>query len=289
MPPDERASLRERLAGSADPADRWLRGHGREIRIDRLAASSMCGDRPDAFEGRSVLLATADHLDTACALVDLDGVAGRIVLCPTDLGPEQFAALCALADIDLVVTDRLEEHRSSGLDRPVIRPAWPPVQAAWSGRRDTEWVLATSGTTGRPKLVLHSFGALTDPVTRSGGSGAGSVWATFYDIRRYGGLQMFFRGMLGGGSLVLPGPGEPISDFLVRLAPLGVTHLAGTPSHWRRALMSPALRKLSPRYVRLSGEIADQAVLDALRAAFPEATIRPRLRVDRGRRRLRGR
>ena len=52
-----------------------------------------------------------------------------------------------------------------------------------------------------------------------------------------------------------------------------MTHLSGTPSHWRRALMSPEIGKISPRYVRLSGEIADQAILDSLRAMFPEASI----------------
>jgi len=29
------------------------------------------------------------------------------------------------------------------------------------------------------------------------------VWATFYDIRRYGGLQIFLRAIVGGGSMVL--------------------------------------------------------------------------------------
>jgi len=53
-----------------------------------------------------------------------------------------------------------------------------------------------------------------------------------------------------------------------------VTHLSGTPSQWRHALMMmPANEAIAPRYVRLSGEIADQAVLDSLRAAFPDATI----------------
>ena len=37
--------------------------------------------------------------------------------------------------------------------------------------------------------------------------------------------------------------------------------------------MSPEIGKISPRYVRLSGEIADQAILDSLRAMFPEASI----------------
>ena len=53
----------------------------------------------------------------------------------------------------------------------------------------------------------------------------------------------------------------------------GVTHISGTPSHWRKLLMSGSASGFSPRYVRLSGEIADQAVLDGLSGAFPAASI----------------
>ena len=52
--------------------------------------------------------------------------------------------------------------------------------------------------------------------------------------------------------------------------------------------MSPAPAAIAPRYVRLSGEIADQAVLDSLQGRLPGRRHRPRLRLDRGRRRLRG-
>jgi acyl-CoA synthetase (AMP-forming)/AMP-acid ligase II len=71
----------------------------------------------------------------------------------------------------------------------------------------------------------------------------------------------------------LTGADEPIGDFLTRAAEAGVTHISGTPSHWRRVLMSPWARRIAPHYVRLSGEIADQAILDSLRAAYPEARI----------------
>jgi len=99
------------------------------------------------------------------------------------------------------------------------------------------------------------------------------VWATFYDIRRYGGLQIFLRAIIGGGSMVLSQPGEALSDHVARLNARGVTHISGTPSHWRKLLMSGSAAGFAPRYVRLSGEIADQAVLDGLRHAFPEASI----------------
>jgi len=59
----------------------------------------------------------------------------------------------------------------------------------------------------------------------------------------------------------------------VRLGAHGATHVSGTPSHWRRALMSPDARAIAPRYIRLSGEIADQAILNALRSFYPQASI----------------
>jgi len=60
---------------------------------------------------------------------------------------------------------------------------------------------------------------------------------------------------------------------VARLNARGVTHISGTPSHWRRLLTSGSASGFSPRYVRLSSEIADQAVLDGLGRAFPEASI----------------
>jgi acyl-coenzyme A synthetase/AMP-(fatty) acid ligase len=131
----------------------------------------------------------------------------------------------------------------------------------------------TSGTTGAPKMVQHSLAGLTAAIKRNAGHDGPVVWGTFYDIRRYGGLQIFFRALLDGGSLILSSPKEPIGDHLVRLGAHGATHVSGTPSHWRRGLMSPSVQAMSPRYVRLSGEIADQAILDHLRACYPRARV----------------
>ena len=121
-------------------------------------------------------------------------------------------------------------------------------------------------------MVVHGVAGLT-AAFRQRKIDDDVVWATFYDIRRYGGLQIFLRAVLGGTSLVLSSGGEPIAEHLERLGRHGVTHVLGTPTHWRRALMSPAIRKISPRYVRLSGEIADQAILDSLGKAFPAAVV----------------
>jgi acyl-CoA synthetase (AMP-forming)/AMP-acid ligase II len=99
------------------------------------------------------------------------------------------------------------------------------------------------------------------------------VWSTFYDIRRYGGLQILLRAFVGGGSMVLSSAGEPVTDFLSRAGSNRVTHISGTPSHWRRTLMSAATGNMKPRYVRLSGEACDQAILDNLQQAYPDANV----------------
>ena len=67
-------------------------------------------------------------------------------------------------------------------------------------------MLLTSGTTGAPKMVVHTFASLTAPIDGALAQGAGVVWGTFYDIRRYGGLQIFLRAVLGRGSFVLSVP-----------------------------------------------------------------------------------
>ena len=147
-----------------------------------------------------------------------------------------------------------------------------PIVARHASER-TEWILLTSGTTGVPKLVVHTLESLGGGLPRTRDADARTVWSTFYDIRRYGGLQIYLRAVLSGASLVLSSPEEPPADFFSRGAEAGVTHISGTPSHWRRALMSGAASVLQPEYVRLSGEIPDQTVLDSLQAAFPNSRV----------------
>ncbi len=259
--------------------ERFLHGADGSIALADLRNGTCLGGRLGELAGRSVLLAIRDQFPAALALIELDGVARRIVLCPPDLAPAHLPEIAANAEADAVVSDRdPSEFTALGISHhvraaSVIEPAAPPERGWNAGPADdhrTTWLLLTSGTTGAPKIVGHDVATLSAPIKPAD---APPVWGTFYDIRRYGGLQIFFRAVIGGGSLILSQAGEPAADHLARLARHGVTHLSGTPSHWRRALMSPALRSIAPGYVRLSGEIADQAILDNLRTFFPHASV----------------
>jgi acyl-coenzyme A synthetase/AMP-(fatty) acid ligase len=262
------ASLWSLIASGGNLPARSLHGIGKSVTLTELASGTSL-DRPlGEFAGKSVLVATYDQLTAALAAIELDGAARRIVLCPPDLAPEHFPHVMATAEIEIVVSDgRIASDVACS-------SAIAPTQPECAPGSRTEWVLLTSGTTGVPKLVVHTLASLVGAIKpNSFTAAAGSVWSTFYDIRRYGGLQVFLRAMLGGGSLVLSSAKEPVADFLARVGRHGVTHISGTPSHWRRALMSPAAGMMAPKYVRLSGEIADQAILDDLRAFYSDAGV----------------
>jgi acyl-CoA synthetase (AMP-forming)/AMP-acid ligase II len=239
-----------------------------DLRNSAIASSS-------TFSGKSVLISCRRQLPAVLSFLQLDGVAKRILLCPPDLSPAYLPAIIAEAGVDVIVSDG-----TGPADQPtaVHCPAIVPFGLDYTPRNtdshcDTEWLLFTSGTTGRPKIVVHTLASLAGPLDDGLVVASHAVWSTFYDVRRYGGLQILLRALLAGGSMVLSQADEPVADFLVRAGRAGVTHISGTPSHWRRALMSTATQKIDPRYVRLSGEVADQAILNSLASSYPRADI----------------
>ena len=278
MSPASRRSLLS-LACAVAPDARWLADPAGRVQLAALDLGWSLAEPREAFAGATVLIASAGQLPAVLAALQLDGVASRILLCPPDLAPAHLPQILRDAEATVAVSDGsvpalmaaaqgLRVVACSRLLTP--HPGPLPVE---KGGADTEWVLFTSGTTGAPKLVLHTLASLTGPLQDGLVVPSGAVWSTFYDVRRYGGLTILLRALLGGGSMVLSHAGEPVAAFLQRAGECGVTHMSGTPSHWRRALMSAAAGMMAPAYVRMSGEVADQAILDQLARAFPGAQV----------------
>jgi acyl-coenzyme A synthetase/AMP-(fatty) acid ligase len=275
MPQSEAGSLWALLSAAGRLSDRVLWGADANVILGDLAQGSSLGGRIAELHGRSVLVATRDQLTAALAFIELDGIARRIVLCPPDLPQEHILIVMATAAVDAVVSDRELPEAGTPSVGPFVTcsPRITPAVPERSGGYQTEWILLTSGTTGLPKMVVHTLSSLTGAIQGTRAEATPVVWSTFYDIRRYGGLQVLLRTLLGSGSMVLSNATESTDDFLTRAGTHAVTHILGTPTHWWLALTSSSAHMLAPEYVRLSGEIANQAILDRLRALYPGAKI----------------
>jgi acyl-coenzyme A synthetase/AMP-(fatty) acid ligase len=268
-------SIREALADApSGPGERRIWAASASVRLADACAATFLDRGSSELADRSVMVATRDQFAAALTLIELDGLVRRLILCTPDVTRDQLAGLAARAGADAIVTDgdrgapevEVPVHvRWTGVATPSIRPQ--------PARCETEWVLLTSGTAAAAKLVRHTFATLTGAIAAPAVPASHIVWGTFYDIRRYGGLQVLLRAFVGGGSLVVGSPDDTAGQYLERLAAHGATHVSGTPSHWRRALMSPGALAIAPRYIRLSGEIADQSILNVLRSRYPNARL----------------
>jgi non-ribosomal peptide synthetase component F len=273
--PSEIASLWQRTEQAGSLAQRFLCDSTTTFHLGALAGGTSLGASREKFAAKNVIVRTSTQLAAALALLELDGIAARIVLCTPDLSQEHLSSAIATTEATVLVTDQHSpELAGAGLIHIDCRgPAVVGPTPDSGAICETEWALFTSGTTGAPKIVVHRLANLTAAITQPATSSGAGVWSTFYDIRRYGGLQILLRALIGGGSMVLSSAAEPVGDFLARAAAAGVTFLSGTPTHWRRALLSPAANSISPRNVRLSGEVADQAILDKLRATYKQSRV----------------
>ncbi len=272
-PPDRRPFLDLILGAGAER--RCISDDAVSLELGVLQSRHFLNAPLATMNRKSVLIACEKQLPAVLAAIALDGIAHRIVLGLPDVALAHVPSILTLADVDVVVSDNVSKQVVPGVAN--VSCHFNPHSARSDeciGAHDTEWILLTSGTTGEPKLVVHSLTSLVGPlddllIARD------AVWSTFYDVRRYGGLQILLRALVGGGSMVLSSSSssEGVGDFLDRAGRSGVTHFSGTPSHWRKALMSGNASSASPSYVRLSGEIADQAILDRLHSTYPKAEV----------------
>ncbi|HLK71153.1 MAG TPA: hypothetical protein VKT19_04315, partial [Steroidobacteraceae bacterium] len=233
------------------PGPQLFSGEG-SVALRSLARQSLMPTALPQLAGHAVMLASADALTAALAIIELDGLARRVMLCPPDVRAEHLPALAVAGDIDtLVGSDDPALATRLGL-RGIALPAAtragePLLQPLPEPRRqhcDTEWLLLTSGTSGPPKLVEHSMAGLTHAFACEA-SDPGRLWSSFYDIRRYGGLQILLRSLRCRGMLLFDAS-ESLPGFLAHAGKLGVTHISGTASHWRAVLMSGAAETLRP-------------------------------------------
>src|SRR6185312_14083913 len=155
-------SLRRAIKNTTTGVDRCLWSANRSLRVENFLDQSSLGGQRQALAGKSVLIRTADQLTTAAALIELDGIASRILICPPDVKSEHISNLAALAGVEAVVTTADAPCAVGAKIETVVWQNTPsPAHESETAELETEWLLLTSGTTGAPKIVRHSFASLT--------------------------------------------------------------------------------------------------------------------------------
>lgn len=227
---------------------------------------------------KNIAIFQSDRAKTAQLLYLLDGLCLRLFVVPAEVRAELLPELFKQFSADLLVTDKegvelSPEVKITGL----VCDDTSGDKLAFRGRVDrsvnTEWIVATSGTTGVPKLVVHTLTELSGSLKKDQIKGNEFIWGLLYDLSKYAGLQVYLQSLLGGSTLLIPDEMQSLDQQILYFADNKCNALSATPTLWRKILMLPVSQKLQLKRITLGGEIADQPIIDALARQFPNAKI----------------
>lgn len=226
--------------------------------------------------GRRVAIQPVDQIDRIFLLLLLDGISKSVLLLPRQESEKTIADLCIQSEVDILVPSDIVQNVATRflnaqqeLDEDMLETEANLLEIR---TEKTEWVLSTSGTTGPPKLVSHTWNSLTRAIKISDDY-ASYRWGLLYGVDRFAGLQVLLQSLLNRASLILPSLNAPLENQIELLLANQCNALSATPTLWRRILMSKNGRSLPLRQITLGGEIADGPILKALAAFFPNAHI----------------
>jgi o-succinylbenzoate---CoA ligase len=160
------------------------------------------------------------------ALIRAGGVA-----CPigTSVPPRGVAPLLRRAACDALVS---EDEMNAGVRtlRPEMLLSDEPAQSLSEPLHlspdQPATIVFTSGSTGAPKAVLHTFGNHACSALGSNANIAlapGDRWLHSLPLYHVGGLSILFRCLLAGAAIVIPEPGTPLGRAI---AEGGATHVS---------------------------------------------------------------
>src|SRR3989338_6764119 len=140
------------------------------------------------------------------------------------------------------------------------------------GVNDPADIMFTSGSSGEPKAVAHSFGshyysamAANEHIAVS----PGDRWLLSLPLYHVGGLGILWRTFLAGGTVVVPDPSADTADSLRKFS---ITHVSLVPTQLHRLLSDPknlaVLQKMKAILIGGSA-IPDALVRKAVDARLP--------------------
>ncbi len=225
----------------------------------KLIEYSFCAGKNIAvsFESRSL----------ACQILpSLSELAKNLLIIPSGLDDEVVNSFFDKADIEYVfrcMDDGIEvNHLTKSAETYLDNVT-----------RNGNWILATSGTTGKPKLVSYGLQQLTNSTKTDLSKGPLYNWALIYDVNRFAGLQVYFQALMSGSKLTVLEQADSVESVIDVLVQTNVNCLSATPSFFRKLLMNPRCDSICLKRITLGGEIADQTILNGLSRLYPLSKI----------------
>src|SRR5436190_21999848 len=140
-PPIRMASIRDRLGSAAAGPERFLWGATARVCLGHVSTGTSLGGQVGKLAGRSVLIVARDQFAAALALIELDGIARRLIVCTPDLPSEHLRAVVARAGVDAIVSDNDRGHDGLGVPlRVLCNGTVTPAEETPVTSCRTEWV-----------------------------------------------------------------------------------------------------------------------------------------------------
>lgn len=197
--------------------------------------------------GDRIALIDHNRLDYVIALFALFRLGAIACLFSHHMGKEALAELAVRCGCRLQISLPGSDLSLDKHVLPIIElPATSQLQiAATTGTDQIDLdrpatIMTTSGSTGAPKPVLHTYG---NHYYNALGSNTnipvepGDRWLVSLSLYHVGGLAILFRCLLGGGTAVIA---KPSDNLMYAIEQHGVTHISVVTTQLRRLLQGAA-------------------------------------------------
>jgi acyl-coenzyme A synthetase/AMP-(fatty) acid ligase len=131
--------------------------------------------------------------------------------------------------------------------------------------------LDTSGTTGEPKIVNHTFNSMISNIKISSNR-VDDIWGFTYNPNKMAGYQVLFQAILNKNTLVnlFKHDYDEISN---RIKKYNVTHISATPTFYK-ILISDGILYPNVKQISLGGEGSDTEFQSKIKLNFPNAKLK---------------